>query len=184
MIGIKYGNLTVISEHSVTRNGHTRYVCKCDCGNNTNVLGTHLRRGNTVSCGCKKKLGSDRKEWTGVGEMSGGFWFNHIVKSANGSKGRKKLELEITKDYAWALFLKQNRKCALSGILITFPTRFNDKTWTASLDRIDSSKGYIDGNVQWVHKDINMMKRIYTQEHFITMCKLVAEHSAGGCEVK
>ena len=50
---------------------------------------------------------------------------------------------------------------------------------TMSLDRIDNNKGYIEENVQWVHKDINMMKRIYSQDYFIYMCKLVAECNSG-----
>lgn len=176
MINKKFGKLTPISEHSTTRNGHIRYVCKCECGNISNVLGTHLRQGNTISCGCANKIGIEHKQWNGVGEMSGGFWYSHIVRSANGDKGRRnEIELTINKEYVWNLFLEQNRKCALSGIELKFPERYKDTSWTASLDRIDSSKGYIDGNVQWVHKDINMMKRTYSQEHFINMCKLVAK---------
>lgn len=180
IIDNRFGKLVVVSEHSKTRNGHEKYICKCDCGNITNVLKTHLRQGNTKSCGCDIPRGSSKYNWNGVGEMSGGFWQNHIIKSANGSKGRKPLELTITKEYAWNLFLLQNRKCVLSGIELKFPERFKDKSWTASLDRIDSDKGYIEGNVQWVHKDINIMKNKYTNEYFINMCKLVA----GGCEIK
>jgi hypothetical protein len=51
---------------------------------------------------------------------------------------------------------------------------------TASIDRIDSSKGYILGNIQWVHKDVNFMKRTYSQEYFVKMCKLITEN----CEIK
>lgn len=178
MVNKKFGKLTPISEHSTTRNGHIRYTCQCECGNITNVLGTHLRQGTTVSCGCANKKGSDRVQWTGVGEMSGEFWYTHIVRSANGDKGRRTpVELSITKEYAWELFLKQNRKCALSGLEIKFPSKHKDKSYTASLDRIDSSKGYIEGNVQWVHKDINMMKRVYNNNYFIEMCKLVANNT-------
>jgi hypothetical protein len=50
-------------------------------------------------------------------------------------------------------------------------------TGTASLDRIDSSKGYEEGNIQWVHKHINFMKRTYSQEYFIDMCKKVADNN-------
>lgn len=174
-IGQKFGKLTVISQHSKTRNGHIRYTCKCECGNTNNVLITHLRQGNTKSCGCDRPIGKTHKQWNGVGEISGNFWYNHVVRSATGSKGRKKLEINISKEYVWDLFLKQNRKCMLSGLELKFPDKHKDKSWTASLDRIDSSKGYIEGNVQWVHKDVNMMKRIYNQDYFIKICKLIAK---------
>jgi hypothetical protein len=109
--------------------------------------------------------------------MSGDFWHNHVVKSANGNKGRRKeVELNISKEYGWDLFLKQSRKCALTGIELKFPRASKDRDYTASLDRIDSAIGYVEGNVQWVHKDINMMKRIYSQDYFIRMCKLVANN--------
>ena len=177
MIDKKFGRLTVISEHSKTRNGHIRYACECECGNSTNVLGTHLRQGNTISCGCAIPIGKARTDWTGVGEMSGAFWATHVVTSASGNKGsRRELPLTITKEDAWDLFLKQGRKCALSGIELKFPERHNDRSWTASLDRIDSSEGYIEGNVQWLHKDVNMMKRTYTQEHFVKMCELISDN--------
>ena len=81
----------------------------------------------------------------------------------------------ITKEYIWDLFIKQNRKCALSGIELTFPLKNNDKSYNASLDRIDSSLGYIEGNVQWVDKTINIMKNKFNQTYFIELCKKVAE---------
>lgn len=177
MINKKFGKLTPINEHSTTRNGHIRYTCKCDCGSTTNVLGTHLRQGNTKSCGCDTyTVGPYHKDWNGIGQISGAFWYDHIVKSATGGK-RRTIELKIDKEYAWLLFISQEMKCALTGIVLKFPVKHKDKAWTASLDRIDSSKGYVEGNVQWVHKDINMMKRIYNNQYFIEMCKLVASNS-------
>lgn len=56
-------------------------------------------------------------------------------------------------------------------------TRKKFKLQTASLDRIDSQQGYNSNNIQFVHKDVNMIKQIYTQDYFIKMCKLVAEHN-------
>lgn len=184
-IGHKYGMLTVVSEHSKTRNGHLRYVCTCECGNECAVLLTHLRQESTKSCGClNKKLGKDHKDWNGVGEISGAFWYDHIVRSANGEKGkRRKLEVSIDKVFAWDLFLRQERRCALTGRILTFPAYHKDKSWNASLDRIDSSKGYKKGNVQWVHKDVNIMKNKYDNRYFIQTALEIAMHMAGGsCE--
>ena len=47
----------------------------------------------------------------------------------------------------------------------------------ASLDRIDSTVGYIEGNVHWVLWDINRMKWNIPHEEFIKLCSLVAERA-------
>lgn len=44
------------------------------------------------------------------------------------------------------------------------------------MDRIDHTKGYVVGNVQWVHRHINMMKWKLGQELFIDLCKKVANN--------
>ena len=41
------------------------WECQCDCGNITNVRGTHLRQGKIVSCGCYGKS-CNKKDLTGL----------------------------------------------------------------------------------------------------------------------
>lgn len=182
LIGQQFGRLVVIKQTGASRGGSKLWECVCECGNTTHVSTRHLNRknDNVRSCGCltKERVGENHSDWNGVGQLSGGFWQKHIVKSAKGNgKGRGGVLLTITKEYVWELFQKQKGKCALSGLDITFPIKFDDKSWTASLDRIDSGKGYEPENVQWVHKHINIMKNIYSQEHFIKMCILVADNN-------
>lgn len=65
----------------------------------------------------------------------------------------------------------------MSGIPLHFTrlrTNYNRYT-TASLDRIDSARPYEPGNVQWVHKTINMMKQQFSQGVFIGWCHKVAQ---------
>ncbi len=70
------------------------------------------------------------------------------------------------------IFKAQKCKCAISGL----PIRLGAMLYkTASLDRIDSSKGYVISNVQWVHKDINRMKNNFNQEYFVGICKIISE---------
>lgn len=65
-IGNKYGLLTVIERGPNTYDGKAQWICKCECGNTTIVLGTNLRKGNTKSCGClKAKQPPARKDLTG-----------------------------------------------------------------------------------------------------------------------
>jgi len=71
------------------------------------------------------------------------------------------------------LYERQNRKCAISGLPIVFG-KHNTET-TASLDRIDSAIGYEKDNIQWVHKDVNIMKNIFPLEYFLGMCKKITD---------
>jgi hypothetical protein len=91
---------------------------------------------------------------------------------------RIKKEFSITIEYIWNLLIEQNYKCAITGEQLIPPNKDNyGKINTASLDRIDSSKGYIKGNVQWIHKIINYMKSNYSQQDFIEWCRRVVKHN-------
>jgi hypothetical protein len=70
---------------------------------------------------------------------------------------------------------RQSFKCALSGIDIVAEGPFSEIT--ASLDRIDNNKGYEPNNIQWVHKEINMMRGSLNVKRFIELCKCVAKVS-------
>lgn len=74
----------------------------------------------------------------------------------------------------WNLFEKQERKCAMTGLGLTL-RGYGKPPGTASVDRIDSSKGYTKDNIQWVHKDVNKMKMDFTKEYFIEVCRLITE---------
>jgi hypothetical protein len=79
------------------------------------------------------------------------------------------------------IWVKQNKKCALSGMYVQFHSI--PKLSTASVDRIDSRKDYTLDNIQILHKDINLSKRIYTDEYYIYLCKLVAENNKNSSHV-
>lgn len=171
LVGKKFGKLTIISRAENSWDGRTRWFCRCECGNEPTVLGQNLTRGATVSCGCFGREAS----WTGCGELSGYYW-SRLKSDAK----RREIAFDITIEYAWDLFLKQNRKCALTGMDIGFvPIGKIGKYYaeqTASLDRIDSNMNYETGNVQWVHKHINNMKQAYAESYFFEMCKKVVDY--------
>lgn len=102
------------------------------------------------------------------------------VKHRLTSSWNKKYLCEFDFDSAYRLLLNQNFCCQLTGLpLYLAQTRkeMSDKLITASLDRIDSNQHYKLENVQWVHKDINWMKRSLSMSDFISICNKVSEHS-------
>ena len=148
----------------------SKYLCVCDCGKEKTINRSSLVGGLTTSCGCKHF----EIVWQGVGRLSKSYW-NRIVKGAE-SRG---LEISITIEDAWNLYQEQDEMCALSGLPIFIVRDYTRKHehHTASLDRIDNDKGYVLGNVQWVHRELNMMRRSMSMERFVYLCAQVCAHN-------
>lgn len=63
-VGVRSGRLTILREGERKYN-HRTVVCRCDCGNETTVLFSNFKRGNSKSCGCilkehLRKVGSGK----------------------------------------------------------------------------------------------------------------------------
>ena len=95
-------------------------------------------------------------------------WFNKFKLSSQ----LRNIEFDITPEYLWDIFVEQDYRCNLTGWPIGWAEVGSDHT--ASIDRIDSSIGYIAGNIQLLHKDVNMAKQQYSQEYFINMAQAIA----------
>lgn len=52
LTGERFGRLTVIKRVENDKSFGSKWLCKCDCGNECVVFSNNLRRGNTTSCGC------------------------------------------------------------------------------------------------------------------------------------
>lgn len=177
-IGTKFGLWTIISDEVKVGSNRALYqLCQCACGNIQWKSLISLRSGTSTRC---KRCGN-RTFLTENGEINLNSmiatFYKHIV---NGIKSRKKiqeLEFNITPEYLEMLYEKQNHKCALTGLPLEpdITKKATQQNW--SLDRIDSSIGYVEGNVQWVHKDINMMKGLLPNDYFKEMCCRVAEQN-------
>lgn len=53
LTGKRFGYFTVLRLGEI-KNGMSKWICQCDCGNVRSVYGTNLTRGLSKSCGCKK----------------------------------------------------------------------------------------------------------------------------------
>lgn len=161
----RYGYLNIIDIKNIFSLVH------CDCGKERYLETDKILDGTYIDCGCKKFSKIRNTLFQGVGEISLGY-YNRIKNNAIS----RNYIFDISIEYICDLFIKQDRKCALSGLeLIQF--RSKSKKYTASLDRVDSSLGYIKNNVQWVHKDINKMKSDLSDNDFITLCNIVSHYN-------
>lgn len=170
LAGQTFGKLTVIKPGTKTLNGHISWLCRCECGNKLTVASHHLISGNTQSCGCSKTVG--------CGEISGTYW-GQVRRRAK----RHSLEITISIKQAWEIYQNQKGFCALSGIKLSHRKYIGRENYislysksNASLDRIDSKKGYTYNNCQWVDKHINIMKNSLPEKKFINFCHKISSH--------
>jgi hypothetical protein len=172
-IGKQIGGI-VIKEKLDVIDGRLFVNCEClECKNIFKATFHNVYRGNYKSCGCLQyALNYKNPRWKGFEEISQSF----IYSIMRGAKDRN-MEFSVSIEYLWNLFLKQNRKCAISGVDLRFQKRISDHNATASLDRIDSLKGYLEGNVQWVHKTVNQLKWDLSNDELMTWVNTIYKYN-------
>lgn len=170
--GKKFGKL-LVKEFAGHKNNLRQWLCICDCGIEKVVRGGHLSKGYTKSCGCDSHPSkSNHKSWRGYKEIPLDF-FTTIKRNAE----RRNIKFNITIEYIWEIFIKQNQKCALSGKDLKFGRIGKDRQGkNASVDRIDSTEGYIEGNIQWIDKQINIMKNNMDEKEFLELCNQIIKY--------
>lgn len=95
-------------------------------------------------------------------------------KYAKNNAGRRKIEYDIKIDDIRQLYDDQAGCCAVTGLPMMHSTENPD--FSLSIDRKDSSRGYVKNNIQLVCWRVNTMKSNMDPESFHWWCKLIARH--------
>jgi hypothetical protein len=109
--------------------------------------------------------------------IPGRLWSNLIANAKN-----RNIKVFITPDDIYNTYIKQNKKCALSGLDLVFS--FNSELNSASVDRINSKQNYTKDNIQIVHKTINQCKMDLSNDDFYKMCKYVFFNLSKNTQIK
>lgn len=177
-IGSIIGDLKVVSE-IFRKNNTWFFTCECSCGKVRDFRSWHLNNHKVKSCGCSNNIGHFK--FKGIEDLSLSY-FNSFKRC----RIKKGIEFsdDVTIKFLWNLFQRQNGRCALSNVEIVLDKKWSGKgskfhkiIQTASIDRIDNSKGYEIGNVRWVHKDVNFMKGGIEDSTFIYLCKMISDNN-------
>jgi hypothetical protein len=177
-IGEIFGNLKIISNIPILgKQGQKSFRCECKCGVILLKRLHDLKAGRNKGCRkCTYNLPKVPRKSTMFGKYLSKSVYNRLkIESI-----RRNIDFNLSVTYLENLLEKQNFKCALSGldliVLKELGTKESRQLHNISLDRIDSKQGYIEGNVQYVHKHINYMKWKLEQNYFIDLCKKITNH--------
>lgn len=121
---------------------------------------------------CSCTLGPEQSErarhhfYKGTKDITGSY-----ISGLKYSAKRRNLSYTVTNDYIQKLLEEQDYKCVYTGASIT-----SDSGTLRSLDRIDSSKGYDEGNVQWVTWEVNRMKGALNESEFLQLVNTITQY--------
>lgn len=168
-LGDKFKEWTVIGEPESDKFGILRYKVQCSCGHvqtmSASALYSPTRWFKCKHCSNLENVNNYAMKNGKVGDLSL-TRFNSIKHKAE----HRHLEFNVTIEYLWNLFLNQNKRCAITGDVIS-------SIKEASLDRIDSNFGYIEGNVQWTTKQANICKHKLSMTELLEFCNKVINHA-------
>jgi hypothetical protein len=99
-----------------------------------------------------------------------------ILYRAKKNSQKKNREFQITKDDVLELFEKQNGRCFYTNREMEWSSGSKSNT-AVSIDRIDSSKGYVKDNIALCCVVVNYIKHEMTIEEMIDWCSAIVEHS-------
>lgn len=137
LTGNKYGRLIVIKRDGYDKYGKIKWLCKCECGRETSVLGNRLKIGNTTSCGCKAIEASTKHGMAGTNIYT--IWID-IMRRCYNPKVRQ------YKNYG----ARGIKVCDQWHNFENFYRDMGDRPENKSIDRINSDGDYCKENCRWV----------------------------------
>ena len=184
-MGEKFGRWTVINPLVRT---DFRYMakCECECGTISLIRHSNLRNGRSMGCThCQKKFNypTFRKSSANPDEKLKGLspnWLSDIKN--NKERGiYRTINVDIDSFDLLNQLEKQNFKCAYTGELLNV-LGIKKSNSNASVDRIDSLLGYTKDNIQWVTKNVNRMKNVFSDKEFLETCFKIYKFKYGNPE--
>jgi len=144
LAGERYGKLVALKyTRSNPKNNMSYYLCKCDCGNESEVAHGSLRSGTTQSCGClTQRKGPDNPR------------FLHGMKGTKAYKSWCKIKERCynTNDpdyYNYGAMGVKLQDSFKNDFLAFLAEVGEPPSKDSSIDRIDNNLGYVAGNMRW-----------------------------------
>ncbi len=98
--------------------------------------------------------------------------FKCRFRTAKQRARKKGFEFDLTLDYLFELYNKQNGICYITGVKLSLEKHHHN---TISIDRIDSKKGYVVSNIGICTDFINIAKSNYELDELLNILREIKE---------
>lgn len=167
--GTQSKNWTITGETKMSKSQNLLYDVQCTCGNHRWMTASEFHNPDKSNM-CQRCAGIQRgKEAKIKNGLIGELDADKYGKMKKCAEARH-IDFRVSQEYLWDLYEAQGRKCAITGDDIPVIKK-------ASLDRIDSSLPYIEGNVQWVSKQANLSKHVMSMTELYEFCRKVLNYA-------
>lgn len=182
LTGKRFGRLVVLYRGRNRPSGKLRWVCQCDCGDMALVATWDLRSGRVVSCGCHRAEAAS-KRMSAYNELRGRDWGIGVALTkayrayVDGARKRGLL-FDLTRERFEQI---SDLPCYYCGMERSKVVVVRDSVyWHNGIDRLDNSKGYIEGNMVPCCKVCNHAKHTMSEEEFMSWLDRFARHQGYG----
>lgn len=164
----------------------TCYGCKKPFQKLLSEYNRRRKMGKNQFCSteCANEYNHNRVDWKELHsvKIKTDSTFHYLLRCILRRKIGKKQTCDVDVPYLKQVWKKQQGICPYTGIKMVFPTHWAEMARThslerVSLDRIDSSKGYTKGNVEFVCMGVNYAKNRWTKEMTIQFFEKIRNNS-------
>lgn len=179
--GRKYNHLTALRRVPSRRNNQgksvgARWAARCDCGREVELDLRNLRHFLQKTCGAKEchhyQFLKYQHRLPGDAGLSQAYY-----SYKGGRRGRRaKWEFTLSKEEAIKLFKSNCWYCGAPPSNKARADSERGKCLYSGIDRVDSKKGYVQGNVRPCCGTCNRMKNAHTEKVFYAHMEKILQH--------
>lgn len=180
--GEKFGELTVLHFDSTDKWGRSKWLCQCSCGKQKIISAHALKSGAVISCGhinrekAKQRMIEINRKKGRLGVSKNDWYVNYACMLRRVLHPKEHNYEEI--------FAKMNKDEIIEPKWLNNPYAFYHeigpkpgKNYT--IDRIDTTKGYIKGNVRWADKETQAINKWKKQINVLVPIKGISKTKKG-----